>query len=121
MVVAGLAPRQGGRESRPQGDGARRPDVPMPGGMRNADRRTGVGCQPASHLGMVAGEPGELKGSRRVREGARGNGASSPPRLWPTSAAGSRKATGNRDVMAGPSSRPSRITGLCVSVCSAGR
>ena len=35
--------------------------------------------------GTVAGEPGELKGSRRVREGARGNGASSPPRLWPTS------------------------------------
>ena len=35
--------------------------------------------------GTVAGEPGELKGSCRVREGARGNGASSPPRLWPTS------------------------------------
>jgi hypothetical protein len=36
--------------------------------------------------GVVAGEPGELKGSRRVREGARGNGALPPPRLWPTSA-----------------------------------
>ena len=35
--------------------------------------------------GTVAGEPGELKGSRRVREGARGNGAPPPPRLWPTS------------------------------------
>ena len=35
--------------------------------------------------GTVAGEPGELKGSRRVREGVRGNGAASPPRLWPTS------------------------------------
>jgi hypothetical protein len=35
--------------------------------------------------GTVAGEPGELRGSRRVREGARGNGAPSPPRLWPTS------------------------------------
>src|SRR5438874_10588141 len=34
---------------------------------------------------IAAGEPGELKGSRRVREGVRGNGAPLPPRLWPTS------------------------------------
>ena len=34
--------------------------------------------------------------------------------------AGGRKATGNRDAMAGPSSRSSRITGLCVSVSGRG-
>ena len=35
--------------------------------------------------------------------------------------AGSRKATGNRDMMAASSSRSSWITGLCVSVLAEGR
>ena len=63
--------------------------------MARRRRKTLVVCEPchasihgkptASKHGKVTGEPGELKGSRRVREGARGNGAP-PPRLWPTSA-----------------------------------
>ena len=100
--------------------------------MARRRRKTLVVCEPCYasihpreanrvNHGIVAGEPGELKGSRRVREGGVGKGRHTAPRRQPTSAAGSRKATGNRDMMAGPSSRPSRITGLCVSVLAEGR
>jgi len=40
--------------------------------MQNA--ATVLDAQAASNRGMVAGEPGELKGSRRVREGGVGKG-----------------------------------------------
>src|SRR5262249_26460348 len=35
---------QGGRESRPQGEGGQVTRTPDPGGMRNADRRNGAVC-----------------------------------------------------------------------------
>jgi hypothetical protein len=44
VVVAGVTPRQGGRESRPQGEGGQAvKDSRMPGGMRNA-------CDMRSHV-----------------------------------------------------------------------
>jgi hypothetical protein len=74
IVVVRFTPHQGGRESRPQGEGAQATEYRRPGGMRNAERRNGTRCPAASNRGMVAGEPGELKGSRRVREGGVGKG-----------------------------------------------
>src|ERR1035437_3598600 len=56
-----------------------------PRGLRALLRQHPPQEGPRVNHGTVAGEPGELKGSRRVREGARGNGALPPPRLWPTS------------------------------------
>jgi len=74
IVVVRVTPHQGGRESRPQGEGAQATGHRRPGGMRNAERRNGTRCPTASNRGMVAGEPGELKGSRRVWEGGVGKG-----------------------------------------------
>jgi hypothetical protein len=74
IVVVRVTPHQGGRESRPQGEGAQATEYRRPGGMRNAERRNGTRCPAASNRGMVAGEPGELKGSRRVPEGGVGKG-----------------------------------------------
>ncbi len=74
IVVVRFTPHQGGRESRPQGEGAQATEYRRPGGMRNAERRNGTRCPAASNRAMVAGEPGELKGSRRVREGGVGKG-----------------------------------------------
>jgi hypothetical protein len=74
IVVVRFTPHQGGRESRPQGEGAQATGYRRPGGMRNAERRNGIRCPTASNRGMVAGEPGELKGSRRVWEGGVGKG-----------------------------------------------
>jgi hypothetical protein len=44
VVVAGVTPGQGGRESRPQGEGAQVTGHICLGGMRNAKRRNGAGC-----------------------------------------------------------------------------
>jgi hypothetical protein len=44
VVVAGVTPGRGGRESRPQGEGAQVTGHAMPGGMRNAECRNGAGC-----------------------------------------------------------------------------
>jgi hypothetical protein len=45
VVVAGVTSGRGGRESRPQGEGGQVMwTQEMPGGMRNAERRNGVGC-----------------------------------------------------------------------------
>jgi hypothetical protein len=44
VVVAGVTSGQGGRESRPQGEGAQVTGHALPGGMRNAKRRNGAGC-----------------------------------------------------------------------------
>ncbi len=45
VVVAGVTPGRGGRESRPQGEGGQVIRTPgRPGGMRNAERRNGAGC-----------------------------------------------------------------------------
>lgn len=44
IVVAGVTAGQGGRESRPQGEGDQVIGHYEPGGMRNAERRNGVGC-----------------------------------------------------------------------------
>ena len=76
IVVVRFTPHQGGRESRPQGEGAQATEYRRPGGMRNAERRNGTRCPTANNRGMVAGEPGELKGSRRVRERGGGKGPS---------------------------------------------
>ena len=46
IVVAGVTTCQGGRESRPQGEGAQVIGHFRPGGMRNAERRNGAGCPP---------------------------------------------------------------------------
>jgi hypothetical protein len=47
VVVAGVTACHGGRESRPQGEGAQVKRMPRePGGMRNAERRNGAGCPP---------------------------------------------------------------------------
>src|SRR6266567_4284352 len=54
-----------------------------------------------SNRGMVAGEPGDLKGSRRVREGGVGKG---PQGTSPTSYLGRRSSPGVR----GGASRDSR-------------
>jgi hypothetical protein len=51
VVVAGVAPRQGVRESRKQGEGGQVIGHHNPGGMRNAERRNGAGCP------VVTGEP----------------------------------------------------------------
>jgi hypothetical protein len=51
VVVAGVAPRQGVRESRKQGEGGQVIGHHNPGGMRNAERRNGTGCP------VVTGEP----------------------------------------------------------------
>jgi hypothetical protein len=49
VVVAGVTPRQGGRESRPQGErGQAVEDDRMPGGMRNAVAETVTGILRAS-------------------------------------------------------------------------
>ena len=42
VVVAGVATCQGGRESRPQGEGEQVIGYRRPGGMRNAERRNGA-------------------------------------------------------------------------------
>ena len=44
VVVAGVTPGQGVRESRLQGEGGQVTGHPGPGGMRNAERRNGAGC-----------------------------------------------------------------------------
>ena len=44
IVVVRVTPHQGGRESRPQGEGAQATGHQRPRGMRNADRRNGTGC-----------------------------------------------------------------------------
>jgi hypothetical protein len=44
VVVAGVTACQGGRESRPQGEGAQVTGHTCQGGMRNAERRNGAGC-----------------------------------------------------------------------------
>jgi hypothetical protein len=44
VVVAGVTACQGGRESRPQGEGAQVKDTGGSGGMRNAERRNGTRC-----------------------------------------------------------------------------
>ena len=46
VVVAGVTPGRGGRESRPQGEGGQviRDTKQMLGGMRNAERRNGAEC-----------------------------------------------------------------------------
>ena len=44
IVVVGATTHQGGRESRPQGEGAQVTGHLKPGGMRNAERRNGSGC-----------------------------------------------------------------------------
>src|SRR5580658_3323892 len=46
VVVAGVTTCQGGREGRPQGEGAQVIGHQRPGGMRNAKRRSGTGCPP---------------------------------------------------------------------------
>jgi hypothetical protein len=46
VVVVGVTPHQGGRESRPQGEGGQVMEHRRPGGMRNAERRNGAGCSP---------------------------------------------------------------------------
>jgi len=46
VVIAGVTACQGGRESRPQGQGAQVIGHSKPGGMRNAERRNGAGCPP---------------------------------------------------------------------------
>ena len=46
VVVVGVTTHQGGRESRPQGEGAQVAGHRRPGGMRNAERRNGPGCPP---------------------------------------------------------------------------
>ena len=74
IVVVGATTHQGERESRSQGEGAQATGHLKPEGMRNANRRTGTGCPTVSNREMVAGEPGELKGSRRIREGGVGKG-----------------------------------------------
>jgi hypothetical protein len=68
IVVVRVTPHRGGRESRPQGEGAQATGCRTPGGMRNAERRNGTRFPAASNRGMVAGEPGDQKWSRRVRE-----------------------------------------------------
>jgi len=44
VVAAGVTPGQGGRESRPQGEGGQVIGHLGQGGMRNAERRNGAGC-----------------------------------------------------------------------------
>ena len=44
VVVVGVTAHQGGRESRPQGEGGQVIGYRGPGGMRNAERRSGTGC-----------------------------------------------------------------------------
>jgi hypothetical protein len=46
VVVVGVTPHQGGRESRPQGEGGQVIGHQRPRGMRNAERRNGTGCPP---------------------------------------------------------------------------
>jgi hypothetical protein len=79
VVVAGVTPRQGGRESRPQGEGGQAvKDDRMPGGMRNAQRRNGHGnpactrqAEASRELHVTtAGEPDALeRGDRGARVG----------------------------------------------------
>jgi len=65
VVVAGVTTCQGGREGRPQGQGAQVIGHQQePGGMRNAKRRGGAGCPP------ITGEPRASKDARVVRRGA---------------------------------------------------
>src|SRR6516164_8839985 len=80
VVVAGVTPRQGGRESRPQGEGGQAvEDDRMPGGMRNAESRNGDGnpactrqAEASRELHVkIAGEPDALKGASPVRTGGR--------------------------------------------------
>jgi len=80
VVVAGVTPRQGGRESRPQGEGGQAvEDDRMPGGMRNAKSRNGDGnpactrqAEASRELHVkIAGEPDALKGASPVRTGGR--------------------------------------------------
>lgn len=44
VVVVGVTSGQGGRESRPQGEGGQVIGHRESGGMRNAERRDGAGC-----------------------------------------------------------------------------
>jgi hypothetical protein len=44
VVVAGVTTGQGGRESRPQGEGDQVIGHTESKGMRNAERRNGAGC-----------------------------------------------------------------------------
>ena len=44
VVVAGVTTGQGGRESRPQGEGGQVIRAHQSGGMRNAERRNCFGC-----------------------------------------------------------------------------
>ena len=44
VVVVRVTPHQGGRESRPQGEGGQVIGHQQAGGMRNAERRNGAGC-----------------------------------------------------------------------------
>ena len=46
VVVVGATTHQGGRESRPQGEGGQVIGYSKPEGMRNAGRRNGVRCPP---------------------------------------------------------------------------
>jgi hypothetical protein len=46
VVVVGVTPHQGRRESRLQGEGGQVIGYRGPGGMRNAERRSGAGCPP---------------------------------------------------------------------------
>jgi hypothetical protein len=46
VVVAGVTTCQGGREGRPQDEGAQVIGHQRPGRMRNAKRRNGAGCPP---------------------------------------------------------------------------
>src|SRR5205814_2480310 len=66
---------------------------------------------------IAAGERGELKGSRRVREGVRGNGAPPPPRLWPTSTTRAFDAT----TSPAPGRWPSGFTATAGAGAPAGR
>ena len=62
--------------------------------MQNAV--TVLDAQPRAIAGMVAGEPGDQKWSRRVREGGVGKGPTRAPRRHPTSADGHAQVSGVR-------------------------
>src|ERR1035438_4765306 len=80
VVVAGVTTCQGGREGRPQGEGAQVTGHREPIGMRNAECPDGTGCPP-----LVTREPRALKGASVVRRKAARKRTS--PRLAPRRAA----------------------------------
>jgi len=98
VVVAGATTCQGGRESRPQGEGAQVIKGPAMGGMRNAERRNGAGRPPPgyrAHPEMITGEQGAGKLASPVREEADGKGPKPrAPRRRPTSLGGAGRGNG---------------------------